>query len=134
MGSANLTRSRRYELALAFFLAASLAATFAVPPIPQDPGYHAFADDRAFFGIPNLLNVASNLPFLLIGASGLLWLVSGRRSERAQASWASFFAGAALVTFGSAYYHYNPSDQTLIWDRLAMSVAFMGLISALVTE
>jgi hypothetical protein len=36
------------------------------PPIPQDPAYHDFADRRAATGVPNVLNVASNWPFLLV--------------------------------------------------------------------
>lgn len=47
---------------------ASLAVFFLfVPPIPQNQAYHEFADTRAFGGIPNFCNVASNVPFGLFG-------------------------------------------------------------------
>ena len=39
-----------------------------------------------------------------------------------------------LVSFGSAYYHYAPTNETLFWDRLPMSIAFMALLSAFVVE
>ena len=39
-----------------------------------------------------------------------------------------------LVSFGSAYYHYAPSNETLLWDRLPMTVAFMALFSMLLEE
>ena len=49
-----------------------LALLMLLPPIPQDPAYHAFADQRTLFGIPNFWNVVSNLPFIVIGAIGLI--------------------------------------------------------------
>jgi hypothetical protein len=38
-----------------------------VGPIPQDTGYHQFADTRQVAGMDNFWNVASNVPFLLAG-------------------------------------------------------------------
>jgi hypothetical protein len=40
----------------------------------------------------------------------------------------------ALVFAGSGYYHATPNDNTLVWDRLPMTLAFMGLFAALVSE
>ena len=48
----------------------ALGVVFCLPPIPQDSDYHGFADDRTMLGVPNFLNVASNLPFLVVGALG----------------------------------------------------------------
>ncbi|MCW5574938.1 MAG: ceramidase domain-containing protein [Burkholderiales bacterium] len=101
-------------------------------PIPQDRGYHVFADGRSCLGIPNFGNVASNLLFLLVGLAGVRRCLRDRRG--AWRSWLVFFAGVALVFFGSAYYHGAPNDDTLVWDRLPMTVAFMGLFAALVSE
>jgi len=39
-----------------------------------------------------------------------------------------------LTGFGSAYYHYQPDNQSLLWDRLPMTVAFMALFSAIIGE
>ena len=64
-------------LAVAVVLAMSL-----VKPIPQPPEYHGFKDARSFLGIPNVLNVVSNLPFLIIGALGLRWALSGPSGGR----------------------------------------------------
>ena len=102
-----------------------------LPPIAQDPHYHAFADTRAAFGIPNFQNVASNLAFLLVGLAGLHLCLLRRRESL---SWIAFFAGVVLVAAGSAYYHLEPSDERLVWDRLPMTVAFMALFTALLTE
>src|SRR5262245_19914070 len=49
----------------------ALGVVFCLPPIPQDLSYHAFADDRTMLGVPNFLNVVSNLPFLVVGLLGL---------------------------------------------------------------
>lgn len=101
-------------------------------PILQDRGYHVFADARSCLGVENFGNVASNLLFLLTGVIGALhcW----RKRSGAWRSWLVFFTGVALVFFGSAYYHSAPGDDTLVWDRLPMTVAFMGLFAALVSE
>lgn len=50
---------------------ASTVALFAQPPFKQDPNYHDFADQRSRFGIPNFDDVASNLPFLIVGVWAL---------------------------------------------------------------
>ncbi len=44
------------------------------PALPQDPGYHQFADTRSFLGIRNFGDVVSNLPFLIVGFMGLRYL------------------------------------------------------------
>jgi hypothetical protein len=38
------------------------------------------------------------------------------------------------VFVGSGYYHYQPNDDSLVWDRLPMTLAFMGLFAALMSE
>src|SRR5207342_2890203 len=42
--------------------------------------------------------------------------------------------GVLLVGFGSSWYHLAPSNQSLLWDRLPMTVAFMALFSMLLDE
>ena len=61
--------TRHWILALA--LIGVVIAVVLSPPIPQDPGYHSFADQRTMIGIPNALNVVSNVPFAFIGLAGL---------------------------------------------------------------
>ena len=122
------------ELALVFVLIVPLAILFtAVPPIPQDPAYNMFADIRTCLGIPNFGNVASNAAFLIVGLMGLKLCLTGRIDGAAR-SWTTFFFGTFLVAFGSAYYHWSPNNATLAWDRLPMTIGFMGLFAALVAE
>ena len=123
----------RAALLLAFLFLPLIALVTAAEPIGQDPAYHGFADQRAFFGISNALNVLSNLPFLLVGVLGLRYAL--REEELAtRTAWGVHFAGTALVCFGSAYFHWEPNNATLVWDRIPMTVAFMGLFVALLSE
>ena len=105
-----------------------IAAAFWVSPIPQDPAYHQFADRRTLFAIPNFWNVFSNLSFVLVGAFGLNKF-SRLRPSSPRSAYVMCCIGTVLVGFGSAYYHYSPSTQALVWDRLPMTVAFMAFFS-----
>ena len=106
----------------------------ALPPIAQDPTYHDFVDNRAFFGIPSFLNVITNLAFLAVGIVGIRWCARGRGALGARWSWTACFIGTALVGFGSGYYHLAPDNGTLVWDRVPMSIGFMGLLVAVLAE
>lgn len=67
----------RVRLLILFGLAVVATALIcARPPIPQSLAYHNFADQRTFFGIPNFLDVVSNLPFLIVGMGGLFVVTS----------------------------------------------------------
>jgi ceramidase len=133
-------RSRISVLVLISLFA--IAASFFTPRIPQPLSYHSFADQRGFLGLHNALNVLSNLPFLLVGFLGLnsLRAKSARNSEitfiapQEQWSYIIFFLGVFLTGFGSAWYHDAPSNSTLLWDRLPMTLAFLSLLSATISE
>jgi hypothetical protein len=118
---------------LVFVVTLSFIGFLSSESMPQDPAYHNFADQRGVAGIPNLANVVSNIPFLAVGIIGLA-LCLRQRKTGASASWTTFFVGIALVSFGSGYYHLTPDNATLVWDRLPMTVAFMGLFVALLSE
>jgi len=105
-----------------------------LPPITQDPAYHAFADHRGWLGIPNFLNVATNLAFLAVGIAGIVLCARGQGATGARWAWLACFIGVALVCFGSGYYHMNPDNDTLAWDRLPMSIGFAALLVAVVAE
>ena len=114
-------------VAISLLAAASLFGLLLVPPITQDQSYHQFADQRTLFGIPNFWNVISNLPFIAVGAAGL------RRFHHDPAT-VVLFLGIFLTGFGSSYYHWNPNDQTLFWDRLPMTLCFMAIFAAAIEE
>jgi hypothetical protein len=112
----------------------ALLALLMLPPIAQDPAYHIFADRRGLLGIPNFLDVTTNLAFLAVGIAGILFCASPQKVLGARQAWLACFAGVALVGFGSAYYHLAPDNNTLVWDRLPMSIGFMALSVAVLTE
>jgi len=120
----------------------TLAGVFCLPPFPQDRSYHAFADGRTILGVPNFLNVVSNLFFFLVGVLGLRLLLrhdavrpEGPILERAEL-WPLLvlFGGVLFTAFGSAYYHLAPDNNRLVWDRLPMPVAFMGFFASVIGE
>lgn len=118
---------------LALISVSAVVALLFVGPIPQDQNYHLFADSRQIAGVSNFWNVFSNLSFLLAGTLGLLRYPKLSRMEIAQ-GYLVMCVGIMLVGFGSAYYHYAPSNDTLLWDRLPMAVASMALLFLLLSE
>jgi hypothetical protein len=119
-------------------------------PIPQPESYHAFADTRTMYRIPNTLNVLSNIAFALVGLLGLRFLARGPSldpdasfrpgahtafdSYRERPAYVIFFAGVFLTAVGSAFYHLVPSTPRLFWDRLPMAIAFMSLFATVIAE
>ena len=121
---------------VAITVAFALAA-FLLPAMPQSLGYHDFADHRQALGIANFFDVASNVAFLLAGVTG--FVILARRStvfEHDSERWpyAVFFVGLLLTSLGSAYYHLAPDNGRLFWDRLPMTIAFMGLVASQIVE
>ncbi|BAN35809.1 hypothetical protein SCD_n01998 [Sulfuricella denitrificans skB26] len=132
--------SRRIRLLLLVLLTGVVAAIIAaLPSFPQPAAYHDFADQRAFLGLPNFLNVASNGLFVLVSAAGLRWLTAAGgdtafRDRRERWIYLIFFLGLALTGIASAWYHLNPDNGRLLWDRLAMTVALMSWLAAIIAE
>jgi hypothetical protein len=117
--------------------AISLLAAFLLPAMRQPLEYHDFADHRHALGVDNFLDVVSNGGFLIAGLWGLFIVFGGRaRFEFAGERWpfAVFFLGVLLTALGSGYYHLAPDNETLFWDRLPMSIAFMGLVSSQIVD
>lgn len=109
------------------------------PSIPQSEEYHDFADQRElFFGIPNTLNVLSNIPYLIVGVVGLILCYHGNyfklSLEGELWGWSCFFVGVSAVAFGSSYYHAMPNDTRLVWDRLPMTIAFTSIVAIFIIE
>lgn len=119
---------------LALLTGAAIIGIFAFQPIAQPVSYHRFADTRTFCRIPNFGNVVSNLPFILIGIIGLTTMGKRALSFGILAMYGVLFIGVILTGLGSAYYHCNPNNDTLVWDRIPMTIVFMSLLSAVVAE
>lgn len=112
---------------------------FFVPRVDLPPSYHHFADQGSLLGIPNFGDVASNVAFLIAGMWGLVFLAGKSSREkfvdaRERRAYFLIFLGLVLTAFGSAYYHLAPDNARLVWDRLPMTVVFMPLVAAMVSE
>ncbi|MBI2686705.1 MAG: ceramidase domain-containing protein [Acidobacteria bacterium] len=119
-----------YLLALAAVIGAYLA-----PRIGQDPAYHFFADQRTLLGVPHFWNVVSNAPFLFVAAYGVaVWRRARWAHHQDRWAWLVVALSGFLIGVGSGYYHYSPDNQTLFWDRLPMTLGFMGVFSAVIAE
>jgi hypothetical protein len=46
----------------------------------------------------------------------------------------TFFLGVLATGIGSAFYHCEPANRTLVWDRLPITVSFMAFFSAVTGE
>ena len=113
----------------------TILAWWMAGPIPQDPLYHGFADQRFLFDIPHALDVLSNLPFCIFGIFGIyVTLARSQQLHNLTNLYLTFFIAIFFTGLGSAYYHFNPDNSTLVWDRLPMSVGFMSIFTAIIAE
>lgn len=117
-------------------------AAMILPPISQSPGYHQFADQRNFLGIPNFNDVISNLAFLFSGSAGLVFLWQVYRTP-AQTTfhdikeclpYGVLFFSVTAAAFGSMYYHWTPDIGHLMWDRLSIAISITALLAATLVD
>ncbi len=108
-------------------------------PIAQPQAYHSFAEQRTFLGVPHFGDVVTNIAYVIVAVLGFVFLVS-RDGKTVLAGYQErlpyfvFFAGVGAIAIGSAYYHADPTNQTLLWDRLPMVVAFTAILAAFVAD
>lgn len=130
-----MTKGHLYFLLAILFM--TVAGLWLAGPMPQDPAYHDFADQRMLFGFPNCWNVASNMPMFFVGVYAL-W--HSLRFWRHRPEFASrlipvvLSLGIITACFGSMYYHWAPDNLTLVWDRLPMTLMFMPLLALVIYD
>ncbi|MBC8371571.1 MAG: alkaline phytoceramidase [Planctomycetes bacterium] len=133
-----LKHNRRLGVALIALISVSaIIAIFLVEPLLQEFSFHDFSDKREFFGVRNFFDIASNLPFLIVGILGVWQVLSSERIQlvsELRPAYLILFAAVAAVAFCSSYYHFNPNNESLVWDRLPMTLAFMSLLAIVVGE
>lgn len=128
----------RIALIVAFSFVSILFVSL-IPPVPLSPGYHVFADTRNLLHIPHCLDVLSNIPFVLVGVWGMVWVLRERSGtsfilEREKGPYLVFFLGVALTGIGSFWYHVAPDNARLPFDLLPMTWAFTSLLTACMAE
>ena len=144
-GASALLRARSLPLKAFTILAPGAVAVVVLlflPRIPQDPLYHHFADQRIIWDIPRFGDVVTNMGFVWVGLLGL-WFMSRKARAGARGpfrepveriAYIVFFLGLLLTGLGSTWYHLAPDSGRLVWDRLPMTLAFMSLLSIVVSE
>ncbi len=96
---------------------------------------HPFADARAWLCVTNAADTLSNVPFALLALWGVrLQLRLQRRQGSAllpasRAALAVLWLGLLLTALGSGLYHWQPTPESLVADRLGMAVAFSGALA-----
>ena len=131
-------RATRLSLIIGISIVA-LVGLILAPRVPLGPHYHDFADQRTMFGIPNAQDVLSNIPFVIVGVWGFVWLLgkSSRAAfldQRERIPYLLFFLGVALTGIGSFWYHLAPSSVRLPWDLLPMTCSFISIVVAMFME
>lgn len=139
------------ECGLLILFAVLAVAAIVGPALPTpELAAAAFADDRAWHGLPNAMDVLSSLPFAVIGIWGLLGLhlldgahkddivpgpqpASQPPDNALDCAW-MFFAGLILTAAGSVFYHLQPDGLRLAADRAGMAVAFAGILGVAVCD
>jgi hypothetical protein len=115
----------------------ALGFIFFVPPIPQSLTYFDFADQRPYLGIPNFGDVTSNVLFFIFGAMGVYRILKSPnlfQNDSDRLPYLVFFIMIFITGAGSSYFHYRVAIDTLFWDRLPISLAFMSLVAAIIGD
>ncbi|MBL78911.1 MAG: alkaline phytoceramidase [Nitrosomonadaceae bacterium] len=117
-------------------------ASIIMPPTAQETQYHQFVDQRSYFGIPNFLNVVSNIFIFLAGLIGFIFLLCSNKflihktfihfSERW--SYIILFLNVLVAGITSAYYHLEPDNARLMWDRIPIAIGIVTFLSITLME
>lgn len=120
---------------MAYVVIAAVVGLFMYGPIPQDLGYHNFIDKRPLLGIPNFGDVIGNVAFLLAGIWGLYRTHDFKiYLPHVYHLWMVFYVGVFLTGLGSGWYHLNPSNDSLFWGRLPMTISFAAFFCIVMAE
>lgn len=140
----------RWMIIVAVNLLAVVIMYTVVGPIEQPLEYHDFADKRTVLGIPYFGDVITNVPFTIVGLWGLIeyFRLRGQGEGRVEVAGQAgegglrnmnfgfllVFVGLFLTGFGSGYYHLEPTNEALVYDRACMAVALAGLVGAVIED
>ena len=92
--------------------------------IPLPASYHNFADKRTFMGIPNAMDVISNIA-IVIPAVYLL---------QKQKKFSLLSIHILLIALASTYYHLQPTDDRIFWDMLFIATTHVVLLSYFIKD
>jgi hypothetical protein len=107
---------------------------FVFGAMPQATSYHLFADTRAWGPIPRAGDVVSNLAILAAGLAGIALWRRVHVDPEERPAYALLVAGMLLTALGSAYYHWDPGNARLIWDRLPMTFVLAAMVALVLAD
>lgn len=94
-------------------------------PVHQDLSYHNFAEQKILGNIPHFTDVITNLSFAFVG---ILLFLKYKNNEEHYASQRILFYlfcfSAFALCLGSGFYHWNPNNYGLLFDRITMLLGF----------
>ena len=125
------------KLIVVLIILITVTLFFVIDPISQPQNYYDFSDYINYYGINNFCNVISNIPFIIVGLVGLFLNKKQKLNHDNYSTtpvYSLFFLGVFLTGFGSFWFHLNPNNETLVWDRLPMTMGFMALTVGLLSE
>lgn len=94
-------------------------------PIHQDLSYHNFAEKNHVGIIPHFTDVITNLSFGFVGIFLFLRYRNNKEYYGAQKKlFYSFCFSACALCIGSGFYHWNPNNYGLLFDRITMLLGF----------
>ena len=137
-----MLKTRAWRVAAVFLpgLAIGLYFILNAGRLAQPLSYHDFADTRVLLGIPRAGDVLTNIALVVVGALGVWNLARRNRNipvfidERERGLFLWFFVGVLLAGFGSVWYHLAPDNESLVWDRVPMSISFMSIVAIMIAE
>ncbi len=81
-----------------------------------------------------IANVVTSLPFIVVGFTGIRYLVPGSAKTfggKTQMPFVAFVLSLTLVGAGSVFYHLFPSTEHLLWDRLPIALCLAAFACAI---
>lgn len=132
MNTLNLLRHHKKLMFPAAIILVATGGLIIHGPVSQNLKYHEFADDRTILGLSNFWDVVSNLPFLLVGVSAFLRSTPGWHEQLP--GYRTFAVSLILLGFGSGWYHLDPDNQSLVWDRIPMAIGFMAFFTGVISR
>lgn len=126
---------RRGVLVLLCSMATALVAgLLAWGPIVLTSDAHQYADQRELAGIPNGLDVLSNLPLVAAGAWGWAATRSSRWSTMMRRVWSRFFVSITASGTASLLYHAAPGNFAFALTQLSVAASFALLLLCFLAE
>ncbi|MEJ7830980.1 MAG: hypothetical protein WKF91_22430, partial [Segetibacter sp.] len=66
-------------------------------------------------------------PFAVIAIFDL-WQVKNIREKKLKNIIVTLFTDFLLLTFGSGYYHWQPNNETLVYDQIPITIVLMSFL------